>query len=119
LRFLANENFPLRVCQALSEQGFDIVSATHVCRGARDEDVLARASAEGRVVITFDKDYGTLVFRRKLPAPAGVVFLRIRPKSVGFILDRVLRVLKSDIPLANRFTVVSETRIRSIPVRRA
>lgn len=119
MRFLANENFPLLACQALSEQGFDIVSVTRVCPGARDEDVLARTSAEGRVVITFDKDYGTLVFRHRLPAPAGVVLLRIRPKSVGFILDRVLRVLKSDIPLANRFTVVSETRIRSIPVKRA
>jgi predicted nuclease of predicted toxin-antitoxin system len=86
LRFLAKENFPLLVCRALSEQGFDIVSVTHVCPGASDEDVLARASAEGRVVITFDKDYDTLVFRRKLPAPAGVVFLRIRPKSVEFIL---------------------------------
>jgi predicted nuclease of predicted toxin-antitoxin system len=32
-----------------------------------DEEILARALAEGRVLVTLDKDFGELVFARRLP----------------------------------------------------
>ncbi len=65
MRFLANENIPLLVVKALAEEGFDITSATLVCQGAPDRKVLALAAREDRIVLTFDKDCGYLVFRKR------------------------------------------------------
>jgi predicted nuclease of predicted toxin-antitoxin system len=40
--------------------------------GVGDEQVLARAALEGRVLVTADKDFGELAFRRELPAESGI-----------------------------------------------
>jgi len=117
LRFLANENIPLLVVKALVSEGFDITSATLVCRGAPDWQVLDLATRENRIVLTFDKDYGYLVFREKRPAPAGVVLLRFPPRSVEYIHERLARILVGNLPLAGHFTVASERRVRTIPLK--
>lgn len=119
MRFLANENIPLLVVKSLADEGFDITSATLACQGAPDEQVLELATMENRIVLTFDKDYGYLVFRKQQPAPAGVVFLRFPPRSVEYIHDRLSRILAGGLPLSGRFTVASESRVRSIPLRRS
>jgi len=117
LRFLANENIPLLVVKALAAEGFDILSATMVCRGAPDSKVLDLATRESRIVLTFDKDYGYLVFRERRPAPAGVVLLRFPPRSVEYIHERLARILAGNMPLAGHFTVASERRVRTIPLK--
>jgi predicted nuclease of predicted toxin-antitoxin system len=117
LRFLANENIPLLVVKSLAAEGFDIVSATTVCQGAPDWKVLDLATREGRIVLTFDKDYGYLVFREKRPSPAGVLLLRFPPRSVEYIHERLARILSGNLPLTGHFTVASERRIRTIPLR--
>ena len=117
MRFLANENIPLLVVEALVAEGFDITSATTVCRGAPDWKVLDLATREGRIVLTFDKDYGYLVFRVRRPAPAGIVLLRFPPRSVEYIHERPTKLLGGDMPISGHFTVASERRVRTIPLR--
>ena len=41
--------------------------------GRTDEDVLSRAADENRILLTFDKDFGELAWRAKLPASCGIV----------------------------------------------
>ena len=57
-----------------------------------DEEVLALARAEGRIVISEDKDFGALVFRRKLPH-AGVLLLRLPHSLPADIMDAVDRAV--------------------------
>ena len=45
----------------------------------RDPDVLAWATRENRLLITFDKDFGELNQRYNQPAPHGVALFRIPP----------------------------------------
>jgi predicted nuclease of predicted toxin-antitoxin system len=103
--------------KALAAEGFDMLSATMVCQGAPDWKVLDLATREGRIVLTFDKDYGYLVFRERRSAPAGVVFLRFPPRSVEYIHERLARILAGNLPLAGHFTVASERRIRTVPLK--
>lgn len=42
-----------------------------------DSEVLDLAVREQRWVITFDRDYGDLVYNRKRPAPPAIVLLRV------------------------------------------
>ena len=58
MRFLANENVPLDAISALRERGHDVIWVRTDTPGSTDEDILARAGAEERVLITFDKDFG-------------------------------------------------------------
>jgi predicted nuclease of predicted toxin-antitoxin system len=58
MRFLANENFPGAAVVALGADGHDVVWVRVAAPGMRDPDVLAWAAREGRILLTFDKDFG-------------------------------------------------------------
>jgi predicted nuclease of predicted toxin-antitoxin system len=73
-RLLANENVPGAVIAALRQQGHDVAWIHQAAPGTTDTDVLERAQREGRVVVTFDKDFGELAFRRGLAASVGGQF---------------------------------------------
>ena len=53
----------------LTEGGHDVLSASEANPRATDEELLALATEEQRIVITEDKDFGELVFVRRLPHP--------------------------------------------------
>jgi len=68
MRFLANENVPLDAIVSLREKGHDVIWIRIDVPGSCDEDILSRAVAEERIVITFDKDFGELAFHSCLPS---------------------------------------------------
>jgi predicted nuclease of predicted toxin-antitoxin system len=85
VRVLLDENISPIIGDALRVAGYDVVMAAAVCRGAPDDEVVALAVAEARVLITEDKDFGELAFQQGLH-PAGVVRTRSEPsesQSVG------------------------------------
>jgi predicted nuclease of predicted toxin-antitoxin system len=70
MRFLANENFPAASVQLLRQSGHDVLYVIEKFPSLDDEVILRRAHDEQRMLITFDRDYGELVFKRRFPAPA-------------------------------------------------
>src|SRR5438445_603289 len=68
MRILANENFPGEAIEALRSRGHDVAWVRTDAPGSSDEEVIARATREGRLLITFDKDFGALAFRSGLSA---------------------------------------------------
>jgi hypothetical protein len=56
VKVLANENFPQAAVLALRGAGHDVLWARTEMPGASDEDVMARAAAEERMLVTFDTD---------------------------------------------------------------
>jgi predicted nuclease of predicted toxin-antitoxin system len=59
MRFIANENFPGEAVAELRAVGHDVVWVRTEAPGSPDDDVLARAQQEGRILLTFDKDFGS------------------------------------------------------------
>ncbi|MBM3323750.1 hypothetical protein FJY69_09785 [candidate division WOR-3 bacterium] len=114
MRFLANENVPLAAVCDLRARGTDIVSASDT-PGGPDTDVLVRAAKEGRILVTFDKDFGYWAVRQCRAVP-GVVLLRIPPRSSGYVTSQLLKLLGGAFPLAGRFTVATPDRVRSRPL---
>lgn len=113
MKFLANENFPLASVKKLRAEGFEVAAVIEDSPGAQDQQVLAQANDESRIVLTFDRDYGELIYRYKLPVPAGIIYLRFDPLTPQEPADYVLRVLAAqNIDLTDKFTVVRRDRIR-------
>ncbi len=114
-RFLADENIPLEVVFKLEEKGLDIKSMSFLNPGADDTIVLDIANREKRVLITFDKDFGELIFKRKLRS-SGVILLRVHPSSVDTILYLLYKVFSRSvlIDFSIAFCVVEEKRLRVV-----
>jgi predicted nuclease of predicted toxin-antitoxin system len=85
LRLLANENIPEDAIAALRAAGHDVACASDQPT-TRDPDVLRRASAEQRILLTFDKDFGGLAFAARQPAPHGIILLRLRRRSPRYVI---------------------------------
>ena len=118
MRILANENFPGSVVRALRARGDDVAWVKEDQPGATDADVLARAQAEHRILVTFDKDFGELACRFALPADCGVVLFRLGGASPGEDNARALGALTSRTDWPGHFTVVQDERIRIRPLPR-
>ncbi|MBS0305078.1 MAG: DUF5615 family PIN-like protein [Proteobacteria bacterium] len=93
---LANENWPRPALSALRAAGLDIQAVAERMPGASDAEVLRHAAAQGRWVLTFDRDYGELVFARSVPPPPAIVYLRQGAYAPDWparvVLDLLLRV---------------------------
>jgi predicted nuclease of predicted toxin-antitoxin system len=76
-RWLLNENFPRPSVLRLRALGWDVAAISEDSPSVDDDVVMERARAEGRWLATFDRDYGELVFKRRLPAPSVIVLLRV------------------------------------------
>lgn len=115
MQFLANENFPIAGVLHLRAAGQDVAAVIQETPGARDSEVLQRAAAEARVILTFDRDYGELIYRYRLPVPAGVVYFRYDPLSPKEPAEHLIRLL-TVVDLLHKYTVVERDRIRQRPL---
>jgi len=104
VRLLVNENIPLASVAALREAGHDVASITENSPGISDEAVMQRARADDRIIVTFDSDYGELVFRRRLPTPGGVLYLRFLPENPLEPASYIAVRSKSDKSVRNALT---------------
>jgi hypothetical protein len=112
MRFLANENFPGAAVLALRASGHDVTWIRTDAPGSKDEDVLAMAVRENRILITFDKDFGELAWRMGLPATSGVILFRIpMPAPAGAGMKLAARIEERD-DWPGHFTVIEPWRIR-------
>ena len=115
MKFLANENFPSASVAMLRTAGQDILHVAEECPGESDANILELARSQDRIVVTFDRDYGELIFKLKRPRPAGIIYLRfdpLWPTEAGEILADLIGV----VPLEGRFTVVERNRLRQRPL---
>jgi predicted nuclease of predicted toxin-antitoxin system len=117
MRFLANENFPLLSVRILRQAELEVASVTEDSPGIEDSEVLARAADEERVILTFDRDYGELIYRWRLRSPKGVIYLRFRPHTREEPASILLNLLQTEgLQFQERFTVVEGDRIRQRPL---
>ncbi len=113
MQLLANENFPLVSVQLLRQVGYGIATITEDSPGIEDPEVLARAADEQRIILTFDRDYGELIYRFRLPPPKGVIYLRFRPHTPGEPAAILLNLFQTEeLQVEGWFTIVERDKIR-------
>lgn len=110
--WLADENIPLTSIRILREVGIDVASVRERCPGRRDEDVLQAAHDEQRGLLTFDRDFGELIFRRRLSCPPAVVYVRFIPRTPQEPAEVILALLDSDQAVEGHFVVLDRDSFR-------
>lgn len=112
MRFLLDQSTDARLLAYLRQEGHDARRVGHeLPPGLADTEVLAHAAESGRILVTDDRDFGELVFRRRR-RHVGVVYLRLGPdadlalktKRLGYVLahhadqlDQFLVVTRHDV----------------------
>jgi predicted nuclease of predicted toxin-antitoxin system len=114
MKFLFDQSADFRLIPHLRTLGHDVaaISRNHPA-GLADEDVLAIALEEARILIVADRDFGELIFHQAL-AHAGVIFFRLPGASLQTKIEHLNTVLEQHTDELERgaFLVVTPGRIR-------
>lgn len=100
-----------RLNSTLTRLGHDVISALEINPTATDEELLALATEEQRIIITEDKDFGELVFVRKLPHPCIIRFVDMPVEEKAAAMMELLQDHVDDLT-ADALIVVTRSRIR-------
>ncbi|HSI90960.1 MAG TPA: DUF5615 family PIN-like protein [Adhaeribacter sp.] len=113
MRLLANENFPKASVLLLRKLGYDTTYIAEDYQGITDESVMKIADKEGRLILTFDRDYGELIYKYNFKPESGVLYLRLaeyKPEEPAKIVHDLLTVIK--IEMTRSLTVYDGVTIR-------
>lgn len=117
MRWLADECVATPLVAFLRAGGHDVLYIVESVSGLSDSDVIALALREKRLLLTEDKDFGDLVFRRERDVP-GVVLMRTEfenPARKTLRLEAAIELYGDR--LFGRYTVVEEGRVGSRRLR--
>jgi predicted nuclease of predicted toxin-antitoxin system len=113
VRWLADECVAAPLVAFLRVGGHDVLYAAESAVGFSDADVIALALHEKRLLLTEDKDFGDLVFRRERAIP-GVVLMRIGPENLVLKTVRLAAAIERyGEELFGHYVVIEEGRFRS------
>jgi predicted nuclease of predicted toxin-antitoxin system len=113
MKFLLDESVDTRLADFLANTGHDVTSvARHYQPSLPDQQVLAIAYAQQRILITDDRDFGDLVFRQGQPH-RGVIYFRLSTRGLALKVARLAYVLTHHANQLDRFLVVGNERVRS------
>ena len=114
---LTDENIVADVVAGLRARGCDVQSANEEqLIGRRDGEVLERATALHRGMVTHDLAFGKVDIRGGASF-VGIVYLRPGHISAAFVLAMIDALRESSIDVQPPFIVVAERRDTSIRVR--
>lgn len=116
---LANENFPAPSVKHLRDRGYDVSAVAEGKGSPGDPAVLSLGVAEQRWIVTFDRDYGELIFARGFPAPPAVFLFRMRsyrPDAPGRVLADLL---DAGADFEGHFVLVDDAGHRKRPLPKA
>lgn len=89
IRFYFDQHVPSAVAQGLSQRGIDVLTAQAAGRcGQEDTDQLQFATAERRVLTSFDADFLTLAATGL--SHAGIAWCRATKYSIGELIHVLL-----------------------------
>jgi predicted nuclease of predicted toxin-antitoxin system len=88
-----------------------------VASGSTDEDILAWAEREQRVLLTFDQDFGELAWRAGLPASCGIVLFRMPMPPAADAGTVIAARVSERTDWSGHFSVIQPGRVRMRPLR--
>lgn len=114
MKLLIDENISPLIADHLKAQNYDVKSIRDCCKGYPDERVVELAISEGRVIVTYDLDFGELY--RNLGASS--IILRLRTRKPSAVQKHLLSFLHTaenkKMDMKNKLVIISEGKVRVI-----
>jgi predicted nuclease of predicted toxin-antitoxin system len=117
MRLLADENIETPIVQWLRQAGHDVVWAVEALTSADDRALLNMASRAGRIVLTYDLDFGEMIYHEGAVA-TGLILLRFTSRNKWerlALLQPRWRDIEANMP--GSFIVVMNDRLRIRPLQ--
>ena len=112
MNLVADEGVDRQIVDLLRSEGHDVAYVAELAPGITDEEVLREANGRGALLLTTDKDFGDLIFRRRL-VHSGVVLLRVSGLSTPDKAKLVAAVFRErGTEVLNSFSVISPSQVR-------
>jgi predicted nuclease of predicted toxin-antitoxin system len=111
-----DQMFQVHVAQTLRCEGHDVLRASEVGQArADDHQILQRAQAEKRILVTLDKHFGDWVILPLHKHP-GVIRLKVKPTTSKNVIKLLVPFLRTHTPsqLKNHLVIVSPKRSKWI-----
>lgn len=113
MNFLADENFPLVSSELLKSNGHSLRLASVEFTGQPDTKILKEAIEKEEIILTFDKDFGELIFRNNFTPPPGIIPFRLQTFTPDFPGLTVLKLLlEKSFSFTGNFTVINNDKTR-------
>jgi len=122
MRFLANAGISPKTVEFLRRAGHDAVHVRELgMQRASDREVADKAGAEGRVLLTFDLDFGAVLALDLVDRPSVVIF-RLSDERAESVNRRLEAVLAEQAKALESGALVlvedARYRVRRLPIRR-
>ena len=115
-RLYLDQMFRADVAQALREQGYDVLRASETGQArADDNQILQKATAENRVLVTLDENFGDWVIL-PLSRHPGVIRIKVHPTTSEKVIHLLLPFLRMHTheQFKNHLVILSEKRAKWI-----
>jgi predicted nuclease of predicted toxin-antitoxin system len=106
------------VLNILRDSGHDVIWTGDWSEDPGDEEILARAYEEKRVLITLDKDFGVLAIVQGKPHSGIVRLVNLASWQQGIACQRVLQLYMEDLQ-SGAIVTVEPSRVRIRPPDRS
>ncbi len=112
LRFLADERGDFSVVRALRADGYDVLAVSEYTQRSDDRELIAQSFRENRIMLTEDKDFGSLVFVSQV-ATAGVILIRFPGNRRETLVQTVRRFVQDKADeISGAFVVIQPGHVR-------
>lgn len=116
MRFLTDAHISIEMIAVLTGQGHDVVDARLLPPRTWDEELVRIAERDQRIVVTNDRDFGTLVSALGMHLP-GVVLIRMPSERDAERVARLAAVLPTiEGVMPGRYVVITRDRLRIRPM---
>ncbi len=120
MKFLADMGVAWSVVEWLRRLNHDAVHLRELnLMRLPDDEICVKAEKEGRIILTFDLDFGEIVSASGMKIPS-VISFRLRNTRALHVIERLEKVLKDSADALQKGAIISveesRHRIRTLPI---
>jgi predicted nuclease of predicted toxin-antitoxin system len=120
MKLLLDQGLPLSASSLLTQQGFDTIHVSEIeMWAAEDIEIIQKAQAENRVVVTLDADFHPILALNNFSAPSviRVRIERLRALALTQLIVDVIHQCQEDLEHGAAVTIeLKRIRVRRLPL---
>jgi len=114
MKIVADANIEYYIVMHLRKAGYKVIWINELEQAIQDPVVLKIAQDNQALLLTSDKDFGSLIFEQNFPLGYGIVLLRLDGVTREKILTTITTFVENNkFNLENTFTVITPNKIRT------